>query len=113
MLYYNIQYYDVVKSGVLVCSRHAPGYFKIPFVEEVGVCVCVCVCVKINMYNQCIVQLILNFTHMCQYTNMPAHLLHVKHKNLARTYTVACNFSVCITASKYDCVLYSANNLQI
>ena len=55
------------------------------------------------MYNQCTVQLSLNFMHMCQYTSMPARLLHVKQKfGMYCTYTVACNCSVCTTASKYD-----------
>ena len=46
------------------------------------------------------VQLILNFTQTCGYTSVPAHLSHVKLKNLACIYihTVAHNFGMSMPA---------------
>ena len=47
------------------------------------------------------VQLNLNFTHVCRYTCVLAHLMHAKLQKLACAGTVACSFSMCTRDSKH------------
>ena len=50
---------------------------------------------------QVTVQLNLNFTHLCQYMCVSAHLMCVKLKKIACTCTVAHNFGMCTIASEH------------
>ena len=47
------------------------------------------------------VQLNLNFTHICRHTRVLAHLTHVKLQKLACAHTVACNFGMRTRASEH------------
>ena len=48
-----------------------------------------------------VIQLNLNFTHVCRYKHAPAHSPRVKLFNLACTCIVACNFIVCTHATEH------------